>query len=52
MRNIVLEPELEDVGIRIDKFLSEQLEDLSRSYIQKLIKDENILVNDKKIKVI
>lgn len=50
MRNIVLEPELEDVGIRIDKFLSEQLEDLSRSYIQKLIKDENILVNDKKIK--
>ena len=33
MRNIVLEPELEDVEIRIDKFLSEQLEDLSRSYI-------------------
>ncbi len=35
-------------GIRIDQYLSEEL-DLSRSKIQKLIKNEKILVNDKKI---
>ena len=32
--------------IRIDKYLSSEL-DLSRSKIQKLIKDELVLVNDK-----
>lgn len=37
-------------GIRIDKFLSDELPELSRSYIQKLIKDEEITVNGKKIK--
>ena len=34
-------------GERIDRFLSGNLEDLSRSYIQKLLKDEKILVNGK-----
>lgn len=38
------------VGIRIDKFLSDELPELSRSYIQKLIKEEEITVNRKKIK--
>ena len=37
-------------GIRVDKFLSDELPELSRSYIQKLIKDEQITVNEKKIK--
>ena len=37
-------------GIRIDKFLSIELPELSRSYIQKLIKDEQITVNGKKVK--
>ncbi len=37
-------------GIRIDKFLSDELPELSRSYIQKLIKEEEITVNGKKIK--
>ena len=37
-------------GIRIDKFLSDELPELSRSYIQKLIKEEEITVNRKKIK--
>lgn len=37
-------------GSRVDKFLSEQLEDLSRSYIQKLIKDGNVNVNGKPVK--
>ncbi len=37
-------------GIRIDKFLSEEMEELSRSYIQKLIKESHVRVNDKPIK--
>lgn len=37
-------------GIRIDKFLSVEFPELSRSYIQKLIKDEEITVNGKVIK--
>ena len=39
-----------NVDIRIDKFLKAQYPDDSRSYLQKLIKDNNILVNDKTIK--
>ncbi len=40
----------EDVGIRIDKFLAMNIEDLTRSYIAKLIQDQNILVNGKAVK--
>ena len=36
-------------GIRIDKYLMDKL-DISRSKIQKLIDNDNILVNDKKVK--
>lgn len=35
---------------RIDKYLSELLTNQSRTYIQKLIKDGNILVNEKTVK--
>ncbi len=35
---------------RIDKFLSIQMEELSRSYVQKLIKDGNVKVNGKLVK--
>lgn len=42
--------EEEQVGERIDKFLSDALHDLSRSYIQKLIKDGQVTVNQKIIK--
>ena len=35
----------ENQGERIDRFLSTNLEDLSRSYIQKLVKEKGILVN-------
>lgn len=38
------------VDIRIDKCISDIYEELSRSYIQKLIKDELVLVNDKPVK--
>ncbi|SHH09986.1 RluA family pseudouridine synthase [Tepidibacter thalassicus] len=44
---IVLE---EDEGNRLDVFLSNELGEMSRSFIQKLIKEGNVLVNDKKEK--
>lgn len=37
-------------GERIDKFLSDSLPDVSRSYIQKLIKDGQVTVNQKIVK--
>ena len=42
--------EEKSVGERIDKFLSDCLSDLSRSYIQKLIKDGHVTVNQKVVK--
>lgn len=43
---LVVEPNAENSGIRLDVFLSREVEQLSRSRIQKLIEDEDILVND------
>lgn len=40
----------ENEGIRIDKFLSENIPDISREMIGKLIKEEEILVNGKSVK--
>lgn len=40
----------EDEGIRVDAWLTSKLEDLSRTYIQKLVNDGMITVNDKAIK--
>lgn len=37
-------------GIRVDKFLSENIDFLSRSYIQKMIKEGNVSVNEKIVK--
>ena len=37
-------------GERIDRYLSEEMEDRSRSYIQKLIKDQYVIVNQKPVK--
>lgn len=39
-----------EAGERIDKFLSEELNDRSRSFLQKLIKDKYVKVNDKPVK--
>lgn len=36
-----------DAGLRVDKFLSEQISDRSRSFITTLIKDGKVSVNDK-----
>ena len=37
-------------GIRIDLYLSEKNEKLSRSYIQKLLKEQKIMVNGSPVK--
>ena len=39
-------PEYDDIGTRIDAFLADKLEDISRSYIQKLSQKGNISVID------
>lgn len=41
---------IEEDGVRIDKAISTLLPDYSRSFIQKLIKDNHCLVNDKVVK--
>lgn len=40
----------ENKGKRLDIFLSENISDITRSYIKTLIEEDNILVNDKKQK--
>lgn len=40
----------EDAGVRIDRFLSEKNEDLSRSYLQKLLKEQKVQVNGSLVK--
>lgn len=42
--------EKEHSGTRIDKYLSEELEDTSRSYIQKLLENGHAVVNQKQVK--
>ncbi|WP_373216938.1 RluA family pseudouridine synthase [Ruminococcus sp. 5_1_39BFAA] len=37
-------------GIRIDRYLSEQKAELSRSYLQKLLKEQGITVNGREVK--
>jgi len=37
-------------GLRLDKFLSQELEELSRVFIQKLIKNKKVCVNNKLVK--
>lgn len=39
-----------EAGERIDKFLAEELEDRSRSFLQKLIKDAYVKVNERPVK--
>lgn len=39
-----------DAGIRIDRYLSDQCQEVSRSYLQKLLKEEMVLVAGKPVK--
>lgn len=49
-REVCFEASLEDNDCRIDRVVTEWFQDLSRSYIQKMIKEENISVNGKAVK--
>ena len=40
----------EEAGVHIDRCLSDKYEDLSRSYLQKLLKDQGVTVNGKIVK--
>ena len=40
----------DEAGVRIDRCLSDKYENLSRSYLQKLLKEQGITVNGKTIK--
>lgn len=50
MEEYQIDIENENTGIRIDKYLSESLNHCSRSYIRKLLDNNNINVNDKAVK--
>lgn len=50
MDKIIFQVEKENAGIRIDKYLSDNMKDISRSYLQKLLKEKSITVNEKEIK--
>lgn len=50
MDKIIFRVKKENAGIRIDKYLSDNMEDISRSYLQKLLKEKSITVNEKEIK--
>jgi 23S rRNA pseudouridine1911/1915/1917 synthase len=50
MDSVELMTGAEAAGVRVDKFISDQLPDLSRTYIQDLLKSGDITVNDKNVK--
>ena len=50
MQDYTFVAETEDIGKRIDVFLAEELEECSRSFVQKLIQENKIVVNQKQIK--
>ncbi len=50
MEEMTFIAEKEDVGSRIDSFLSENIDDLSRSSVQKLLESGHICVNGKNVK--
>lgn len=47
---MIINIEIEAVGTRIDKFLVDHLEDVSRSHLQKWISDGHVLVNGECVK--
>ena len=51
IREVSFEASLENDDCRIDKVVTDWFAELSRSYIQKMIKSESVLVNGKTVKV-
>ncbi|BBF42442.1 ribosomal large subunit pseudouridine synthase D [Lachnospiraceae bacterium KM106-2] len=49
-RKLEFKVDADQKGIRIDKVISTYCDDMTRSYIQKLLKEEAVLVNDKIVK--
>ena len=49
-REVSFEASLENDDCRIDRVVTDWFSELSRSYIQKMIKEENVLVNGKAVK--
>lgn len=47
---ITLHPSLDDAGKRLDAYLAENIDGWSRSRLQRLVENEDILVNEKKAK--
>ncbi|MCI1959114.1 MAG: RluA family pseudouridine synthase [Clostridia bacterium] len=50
MEYLTFSPEKEDIGKRIDVYISSLLDELSRSQVQKLIEEKHISINNKSIK--
>jgi len=50
MDEFMYEIQKEQEGIRVDKFLADELSDLSRSYIQKLLKEGLVTIDKKPLK--
>ena len=50
MAEKILKTQEDANGIRIDKFLAEQLDSYSRSYIQKLLKEDGVQISGKPVK--
>ena len=45
-QTVTFKPDQEDIGERLDKYISEEIEDISRSYVKKLIDSGFITVNN------
>lgn len=50
MEEIIFDVQEEDKNLRIDRYLANQLSEQSRSYIQKLIREGQVVVNGKTVK--
>ncbi len=50
MEEMIFDVQEEDKNLRIDRYLANQLSEQSRSYIQKLIREEQVVVNGKTVK--
>ena len=50
MKKICMQAEAAYAGERIDKYLAEVMNDYSRSFLQKQLKDGNVTVNEKPVK--